>query len=320
LLTARRNTHFYRYSDDRPFATIDARAAFDEGQSVMTSSQASLERPSGLAGGLVVGCLTDPADAEAAARALAAGACVAHGFANFYALTTRADAATVQRTNLMKGRPATQVGSVITTASRIPLLFDWDAVPSGLTRRRILAAVDALFNLGPCGFRGPAARWVPDHLTTTAAGGARAVQLIAPGYGCPSRGFVARALAAVDDDILHITSANRSHHRTGAADEPAHYRAAPLAEEFAAEPGFRILAHLDDEAAQAAYPAFAPMSVTVLSWMSAARGPSGRPALTVVRHGSLPFDVAAGAVERLGCDVTLSPTARQRLRPRSYPD
>jgi hypothetical protein len=50
-------------------------------------------------------------DAAAAAAALAGGAVIAHGFANFYAITTRADADTVRGVNLLKGRPSGQVGS-----------------------------------------------------------------------------------------------------------------------------------------------------------------------------------------------------------------
>lgn len=49
--------------------------------------------------------LTNPEDAQAAAEALAQGAVIGQGFANFYVLTTRPGAETVGKVNLMKGRP-----------------------------------------------------------------------------------------------------------------------------------------------------------------------------------------------------------------------
>jgi hypothetical protein len=44
-------------------------------------------------------------------------------------------------------------------------------------------------------------------------------------------------------DLLHITSANRSRQRTGAAQEPAHWRAVGIAAEF---PGFVLVRHRDE--------------------------------------------------------------------------
>jgi hypothetical protein len=69
--------------------------------------------------------LTRPEDAETAARALASGAIVGHGFANFYAITTRPDAETIRSVNLFKGRPPTQAGSITTTPSRIATVWDF---------------------------------------------------------------------------------------------------------------------------------------------------------------------------------------------------
>jgi hypothetical protein len=76
--------------------------------------------------------LDDADDVQEAAAALAAGGAVGQAFGNFYVLTTRPDASTVRRINLLKGRPPDQVGSVVTTPLRIPLLFDWSALPDGL--------------------------------------------------------------------------------------------------------------------------------------------------------------------------------------------
>ena len=159
--------------------------------------------------------LDDADDVQEAAAALAAGGAVGQAFGNFYVLTTRPDAATVRRINLLKGRPPNQVGSVVTTPLRIPLLFNWSALPDGLTPRAVRSVVDALFELGPFGFRGPAAAHVPDHLAQV-DGGIRTTQVIAPGYACPSNRFLSRALDLVGDDLLYVTSANRSRHLTGA--------------------------------------------------------------------------------------------------------
>jgi tRNA A37 threonylcarbamoyladenosine synthetase subunit TsaC/SUA5/YrdC len=180
--------------------------------------------------------LTHPADAETAAQALAGGAIVGHGFANFYAITTRPDAETIRSVNLLKGRPPTQVGSITTTPSRIATVWDFDRLPKGLAPHDVLTLVDTLFMIGPFGFRGPAADRVPNQLTQL-DGDIRTAQVIAPGYACPSNDFLARALRAAGGDYLYITSANRSRHETGAADEPAHYRADGLRHAFGRDAG-----------------------------------------------------------------------------------
>ena len=92
--------------------------------------------------------LTDPADSLAAARALADGFAVGHGFANFYGITARADLDSVRRVNLMKGRPADQIGSIAVPPSGIAELFDWTALPVGLTRRAVLGVIDTFYGLG----------------------------------------------------------------------------------------------------------------------------------------------------------------------------
>jgi hypothetical protein len=61
-------------------------------------------------------------------------------------------------------------GSITTTPSRIPLMYDWSRLPVGLTRRQVLGLIDTLFTLGPFGLRGPAATHVPDHLVQVDAG------------------------------------------------------------------------------------------------------------------------------------------------------
>ncbi|MDR0781422.1 MAG: hypothetical protein LBF16_12140, partial [Pseudomonadales bacterium] len=170
--------------------------------------------------------------ADSIARKIAEGAVVAHAFANFYAITTRADAATVRSVNLMKGRPPAQVGSIVTTREHIPELFDWSKLPAGITRTSVMALIDALYALGPFGFRGPAAEHIPEHLSSF-DDAVRTTQVIAPGYACSCNHFLEVALKASGATLLYVTSANRSHHQTGARDEPAHYLADALAADFA---------------------------------------------------------------------------------------
>ena len=116
-----------------------------------------------------------------AAIALAGGGVIAQGFANFYVITTRPDVETVRRVNRMKGRPPTQVGSITSTPARIPLAYDWSRLPAGLTRKRVRDLMHSLFQLGPFGFRGPAASHIPAHLTQL-DDGLPTTQVIAPGY------------------------------------------------------------------------------------------------------------------------------------------
>ena len=253
-----------------------------------------------------------------AARALAAGGVVAHAFANFYAITTRPDADVVRSVNLLKGRPAGQVGSITTTPSRIPFVYDWSRLPPGLSRRHVLEIMDALFAVGPFGFRGPAAPEVPEHLTQP-EGWVRTAQVIAPGYACPSNELLAACLSAADADLLYITSANRSRHLSGAADEPAHYRGDALAAELGGDPRFLLLAHRDEAAARARYPLHDPMSTTIVAFhRTAGRAPDGRARLIVERHGSLPIEAVRAVLAPLGFDAVLGPGATARLRQRDY--
>lgn len=262
--------------------------------------------------------LTDPLHAEAAAWALADGAVVGHGFAGFYALTSRADPATVRRVNQLKGRPDDQVASVTTAPSRIPQVWDWARLPDPVTRRSVLGVVDALLALGPFGFRGPAAGHIPDHLTAV-QDGVRTVQLIVPGYACPANDFLARAIEACDDDLLAITSANRSRPASGLADSPPHWRAEGLQDDFGAEPDFLLLEHDDEAEARSRWPLHGPRSTSVLGFHRL--GPDGRrPALVLERHGSLSVGVISGVLDRLGFSLVLAPAARQRLSMRAYPD
>ncbi|WP_055701695.1 MULTISPECIES: hypothetical protein [Streptomyces] len=264
-----------------------------------------------------IGTLADEAAVGRAAEAVADGDAVVHGFANFYALTARGDAAVVERVNVMKGRPAGQVGSATTTPDRILSLFDWSLLPSVLPRQQVRSLVRELFALGPYGVRGPAAATVPDHLTSV-QDGVRTVQVIAPGHACPSNAFLSAALERAGADLLFITSANRSRQLTGADHEPAHWRAAGVAADFGGEAGVRVLAHADEGTARARYPHHEPMSTSVLSFhRSPGHGPSGLPALTLERHGSLSADHTRSLAAVHGFAL-ITERAGQRLTARVY--
>ncbi|MFI5930163.1 hypothetical protein ACIA3K_29885 [Micromonospora sp. NPDC051543] len=258
-----------------------------------------------------------PHDVAVAARALAGGAVVAVAFANVYALVARPDPATVARVNLAKGRAVDQVGSITTAIGRIPGMFDWSRISPRLPVGRVRALMDALYGAGPFGFRGPAAERLPDHLTQVDCG-LRTAQVIAPGLTCPANMFFERALAETGTDHLYITSANRSRHHTGVADEPAHWKAGALAADFAHLRDLVVLAHPDEAVARAAYPGYLTTSVTLLSFHAPVGELEEPPVLTVDRHGSLHVDDVRRAAAPLGLQVRLGTTAGQRLQARGY--
>lgn len=260
----------------------------------------------------------DPADARAAAALLADGTAVAHGFGNFYAVTARGDSATVRRVNVLRGRPHAQVGSITVPVGRLTQAFDLAALPDGLPTRTVEDVVEAFVGLGPFGFRGPAAPHLPDHLTMLAAtpiGLVRTTQVIVPGLTCPSNLFLEAAAAAVAPTPLFVSSANRSRHLTGAADEPAHWRGDVLRRELAGLPGVVVLEHADEEAARARFPQHLPMSTTILG-LHEARVLGGRLCLRLERHGSLAVAEVRAVLARLG--LGLLPGEPVRLSPRVY--
>lgn len=262
---------------------------------------------------LVVDDLTDTA---LAATLLAGGAAVAHGFGNIYALTARGDAATVARVNALKGRPPGQVGSITLPRDRLLSAFDTDALPPELTPALVARVVDAFARVGPIGFRGPAAAHVPAHVTRH-DGGVATTQVIVPGTRCPSNRFLALAAAAVAPAPLFITSANRSHHLTGAAEEPAHWRADALRADFDGVPGLVVLEHADERAARHRYPYHRPMSTTILG-LHRVSVVDGVVHLPLERHGSFDLSRVRWVLASLGLGVSVEPAAAERLRERTY--
>jgi len=222
--------------------------------------------------------LTNPADVQRAADALADGAVVGHGFANVYAITTRPDADIVQRLNRTHDRPTDGFGSITVPSDRLPDLFDWTQLPPGLTRRSVLRVMDAFYHLGPFGFRGPAAELVPAHLTYLAAD-VVTTRVIAPGYRCPSNDFLTRALIAANTGVLHIASAN-----------PADDR-----------PDITLLEHPDDSTSRSRYPGHQAISATILGFHQPVRvAGDRRPQLLLEQHGSLDADTVRQMLDDLG--------------------
>ncbi|MFE9040402.1 hypothetical protein ACFYOG_05735 [Streptomyces sp. NPDC007818] len=261
--------------------------------------------------------LDDPEDVRDAAAALAEGRAVAHGFGNVYALTCRPDRGTVERLNRLKGRPAERTAGLVTVPERIPSAFDWTRLPEGVPWQQVRSLMDELLGIGPIGLRGPAADRVPEALAAT-DGDTRTVQVVAPGTRCPSHAFLGAALARTGDDFLAVTSAGRSHHLTGRAQEPAHGRADGLAEEFGSDADVRILAHADEEAARRLHPFHRPAPVSVLSFhRTAGHTRSGLPALVLERHGSLSADHIRAVAANHGFGLVPAPRADTPLTPRS---
>ncbi|UZN03779.1 hypothetical protein [Cellulomonas sp. S1-8] len=260
--------------------------------------------------------LDRPDDVAHAARLLAEGRPVAHGFGNIYALTGRADA--VMRINGLKGRPRDQTGSLTAPSGRVLDAFDLAALPRGVTPSLVADVVAAFSALGPFGFRGPAAAHVPPGLTAP-DGWTTTTQVIVPGVACASQRFLAAAADAVDGGPLVISSANRSRHVTGDVDAPVHWRADALRAELADAGDLVVLEHEDEAAARARFPRHTTVSTTILG-LHRAELVHGRVHLTLERHGSLAAGEVARVLAVLGLGLTIGPRAAVRLAPRSYDD
>ena len=208
--------------------------------------------------------LSLPSDRRAAARATAGGAALFYGFGNFCALAARPDRTSVQRINRLKGRPPGQAGSVTSDPSRMALAFDWSRLPRHFEPELLLSMMADFQALGPIGFRGPAAAGVPDHLTVT-DGGLRTVQHISPGVRCRSNALVREVLELTGEDMLFITSANRSSHRTRQV-EAAHCEMEAIRAEFADRRDIVLIGHDDEHANRLFYRRHLPCSTSIVSF------------------------------------------------------
>ena len=255
-------------------------------------------------------------DVSSTAAEIAAGAIAVQPFGNIYAIVSRPDASTVRRVNLMRGRAADQAGSLVTTWRHLPSVYDWKRLPDGLDAETVIGLLDVLFDIGPFGFRGPAAAHIPDHLTLR-DGAVRTTRLIAPGYTCRSNRLLTATMQAAGEPFLSVSPATRAQGEN--AQEPAHYRAEGVIADFDGEGDILVVQHRDEAAAQARYPMHAPLSATILAFHKlGAPDAAGRPTLIVERHGSFHVDDLAPIVGRWDFGLELAPQAQRRLAERSY--
>jgi tRNA A37 threonylcarbamoyladenosine synthetase subunit TsaC/SUA5/YrdC len=252
--------------------------------------------------------LSIASDRRAAARATAAGAALFYGFGNICALAALPGHASVRRINRLKGRPAGQVGSVTSDPSRMALAFDWSRVPG--EPEIVLSMMADFMALGPIGFRGPAAAAVPDHLTVE-DGMLRTVQHISPGVRCRSNALVRETLELSGEDMLFITSANSSSHRSQRL-EAAHCEMEEIRHRFGHRRDVVMIGHEDEAANRAFYPHHLPCSTSILAFHRDVRE-DGRPALLLERHGSLGVDHMRAVLARHGLGLAIAPGAHERV-------
>lgn len=251
-----------------------------------------------------------PSDRRVAARATAAGAGLFYGFGNFTALAARPDQASVLRMNRLKGRPLRQPGSVTSDPARLQLAFDWARVPRSFEAETLLALMTELHAIGPIGFRGPAAAGIPRHLSVM-DGDIRTVQHISPGVRCRSNALVGDVLDMIGEDVLFITSANASSHRTHRP-EAAHSEMREVRLEFGHRRDVVLIGHEDEAANRVYYRNHLPCSTSILSFHRDV-GEDGRPALLLERHGSLSADYIRAAAARHGYGIAVAPGAHERV-------
>ena len=256
--------------------------------------------------------LSVPSDRRAAARATAGGAALFYGFGNFCALAALPDHTSVLRINRLKGRPPAQAGSVTSDPQRMALAFDWSRVPRHFEPELLISMMADFQALGPIGFRGPAAALVPDHLTVS-DGGMRTVQHISAGVRCRSNALVREVLELTGEDLLFITSANSSGHRSA-----AHFEMDAIRAEFGHRRDVVMIGHDDETANRLSYPRHLPCSTSIVAFHRDVRE-GDRPALVIERHGSLGIDAAREVADRHGYGLLVAPSAHVRV-PVRWPD
>ena len=195
--------------------------------------------------------------------------------------------------------------------SRTQLVFDWSRCPRRLEPETLLALMADFLALGPIGFRGPAASRVPDHLTVV-DDGIRTAQHISPGVRCRSNALIGDILDLTGEDLLFITSANRSSTARGRV-EAAHYEMDEIRREFGHRRDIVLIGHDDEMANRAFYPRHLPCSTTISP--SIATCARRRAALLLERHGSLGIDETAGRPRA----TASASRSRRRARARAGP-
>src|SRR3954471_229252 len=238
--------------------------------------------------------IADLAERREAAEATAAGAALFYAFGNFCALAAKPDLQSLHAMNALKGRPRDQVGSVTTTPERANKVFDWDRVK--LPWSALVATMADLHALGPIGFRGPAAGWVPEHLTSNGT-----VQLISPGDRCPSNALIADILDLIGEELLYITSANTSSHVSKQI-EAAHYEVREIQREFGRRDDVVLIGHRNERQVRRQYPRHLPCSTSIVAFRT------GR--LVLERLGSLDAHIIEQVANRHGLALEIGPKAQ----------
>ncbi len=254
--------------------------------------------------------LSLPSDRRAAARATAGGAALFYGFGNFCALAALPDEATVLRVNRLKGRPDAQAGSVTSDPARMQMAFDWSRLPRELDAETLLAFMTELQALGPIGFRGPAAARVPDHLAVM-DGDVRTVQHISPGVRCRSNALVREILDLTGEDLLFITSANRSS-TVSKRLEAAHCEMDEVRREFGHRRDAVMIGHDDEVTNRAFYPRHQPCSTSIVSFHRRLHE-AGSPSLVLERHGSLAPEEIRKVAARHGYGLAIAASGRRQI-------
>jgi hypothetical protein len=206
--------------------------------------------------------IADLAQRREAAEAAAEGAALFYAFGNFCALAGKPDLASLEAINRLKGRPLHQAGSVTTTPERATKIFDWDQVH--VPWSSLVAVMSDLHALGPIGFRGPAADFIPDHLTVVGSD-VRTVQLISPGDICPSNQLVGDILDLIGEEVLLITSANTSSTVTGQI-EAAHFEIKEIQKEFGHRDDIVLIGHRNERANRRRYPRHRACSTSIIAF------------------------------------------------------
>jgi tRNA A37 threonylcarbamoyladenosine synthetase subunit TsaC/SUA5/YrdC len=201
--------------------------------------------------------IADLAQRREAAEAAAEGAALFYAFGNFCALAAKPDLESLAAMNRLKGRPRHQAGSVTTTPERATKVFDWDQVH--VPWSSLVAVMSDLQALGPIGFRGPAADFIPDHLTVIDAD-VRTVQLITPGDVCPSNALIGGVLDLTGEEVLAITSANA--HGAGAA----HFEIKEIQKEFGHRDDVVLIGHRNERANRRRYPRHRACSTSIVAF------------------------------------------------------
>jgi hypothetical protein len=253
--------------------------------------------------------IADLAQRREAAEAAADGAALFYAFGNFCALAAKPDLASLEAMNRLKGRPLGQVGSVTTTPERSTKVFDWDQVM--VPWSSLVGVMSDLHALGPIGFRGPSADFIPEHLTVMDKG-FRTVQLISPGDVCPSNALIGDVLDLTGEEVLYITSANTSSNVTGEI-EAAHFEIKEIQKEFGHLDDVVLIGHRNERANRRRYPRHRACSTSIISFHEGE--------LVLERAGSLDaltiLEVANrhGLALRLGVGADIPVPERKAARP-----